>query len=172
MKNFFKTLVQANSAPTQGNKALPFQAIPPRADEYGVQFFKRVNSEGQIIDGTPQISEIALISSEFTNTTFTTADITNNNYKGIRVIHSIESDGVIDFELKIEGKDLASGDYYDLITTGTLTGGIGKHFLFIYPGVNETANEKLDNYLPKTFRINLIRNSGGENMSLGYTLLP
>ncbi len=53
---------------------------------------------------------------------------------------------------KVQGKDPASGKYYDLIESAAITG-VGTTVLSIRPGITTTANLAVSNSVPKRIRV-------------------
>ena len=52
----------------------------------------------------------------------------------------------------MQGKDPASGKYYDLIESAAITG-VGTTVLSIRPGITTTANLAVSNSVPKRIRV-------------------
>ena len=69
--------------------------------------------------------------------------------------------------VKIQGKDAASGKYYDLLTSSALTA-TGFTLLTLYPGAPSTANVSAPQVLPATWRV--IATVGGTGPSVTATV--
>lgn len=112
---------------------------------------------------------IALVSAERT-TTATSADIENNNCTGVTVILDTTAAGTSSNTLKIQGKDPASGKYFDLLTGAAVTT-ISTNVYKLFPGLTAVANVTATGILPKTFRIVVTAgNANAATYSVGYCL--
>ena len=52
----------------------------------------------------------------------------------------------------VQGKDMASGKYYNLLTSVALTA-VGTTVLTIYPGIAASANVSANTVIPRVFRV-------------------
>lgn len=89
------------------------------------------------------------------------SDIHNGGYDQLLVlinVTSITNAGGGSLEFKVQGKDPISGTYYDLITTGDVSGQSPAFLekLEVAPPLTESANEKVSNVLPEHFRVKVL----------------
>lgn len=105
----------------------------------------------------------------------TGVDIANTSHKGVKVVVDVTaiSGTSPTLVVTIEGKDAASGKYYTLLASASLTA-TGTTVYTVYPGVAVTANVSASDVLPKTFRVR--STIGGTTPSVtatvGVTMLP
>lgn len=82
------------------------------------------------------------------------ADQTNLNGSGIKVV--VDITGITgtapSLTVAIQGKDTASGKYYNLLTSAALTAN-GTYVLTVYAGLVAAANVAVNDVLPRTWRI-------------------
>lgn len=84
------------------------------------------------------------------------ADQSNVNGRGVQVVVDITAISGTSAALvvKIQGKDRASGKYYDLLTSASLTA-TGTTLLTVYPNAPATANVSTPQPLPAVWRLAL-----------------
>jgi hypothetical protein len=88
------------------------------------------------------------------------ADQSNAGGTGVIVVVDITAkSGTIDVVVNIQGKDAASGKYYTLLSSASLTA-VGTTVLILYPGVTVAANTAVSAPLPATWRIQVVRGAG------------
>lgn len=80
------------------------------------------------------------------------ADQTNYSGKGANVVIDLTTATLATVVVTIEGKDIASGKYYTILSSSTLAAA-GTTVLSVYPGLAVTANVSANAILPKTWRI-------------------
>lgn len=82
------------------------------------------------------------------------ADQANVNARGVQVVVDITaiSGTAPTLTVKLQGKDAASGKYYDLLTSAALSA-TGTTLLTLYPGAAATANVSSPQVLPATWRV-------------------
>lgn len=104
-------------------------------------------------------------------TTVTTADQTNAQWRGGHLVISTTGLSSGTFTPKVQGRDPASGSYYDLVT-GTVISGTGTVVLKVYPGITPTTGTVAD-LLPQTWRVQLVGASTPVGtLSIGGFLAP
>lgn len=95
-----------------------------------------------------------------TTSTFTSADFTNFNWRGIIVtFDNTTFTGGTNYTNEIDGKDTKSGKYYILSTDSAQTG-TATRVLAVYPGIGAAANGiNIANGLPlpRTFRFKITK---------------
>lgn len=84
--------------------------------------------------------------------TYTSADQTNLTYRGVAVIIDITAFTSGTWTPTIQGKDVASGKYYTILT-GAVLNGTGTTVLYVYPGMVPVTNVAVSFALPKTWRV-------------------
>lgn len=99
------------------------------------------------------------------------SDIDNAGYNRVLMLAHVSSVDTSDadetYEFKIQGKDPISGNYYDILSTGTFTS-TGIQRLEVGAGLTEAGNSKSSNLIPGIFRVKLV--TGGTSPSITYTI--
>lgn len=82
------------------------------------------------------------------------ADQINYNGRGLQLVVDITAiTGTTPvFTVTVQGKDVASGKYYNLLTSAAFST-VSTNLLTVYPGALSTANVSVPQVLPRTFRI-------------------
>ena len=81
------------------------------------------------------------------------SDQRNVNHRGIQVVVDITAvTGTPTLTVKLQGKDAASGKYYDLLTSAALSS-VSTTLLTLYPGAPTTANVSTPQVLPAIWRV-------------------
>jgi hypothetical protein len=120
----------------------------------------------QVMQGT------AFASAARTSATYSTADLTNAQWRGIKAVVRTSAFTSGTFTPKIQAKDPVSGQYYDLLA-GAAIAGTGTIVLTVYPGIAVSANVSASDVLPGTFRLQLIgAATPSATNSVSFTLLP
>lgn len=89
--------------------------------------------------------------------TYTSADQQNLLCRGVVVGVSVTTDGGTGtLTVTVQGKDLASGLYYDILTSTAVNIAAGLKTLTVYPGAPSTANASIGVPLPATWRIKAV----------------
>lgn len=99
-------------------------------------------------------------------TTQTSSDFTNYNGQGVKVVLNVTSAGTGSVTLAIQGKDIASGAYYAILTGSAVTTN-STNVYTIYPGIAVTANVSASDVLPRTWRIVVTANNSN---AMNYTV--
>lgn len=106
--------------------------------------------------------------------TFNSADLQNVYYKGGVFVANISAkSGTIAVVVNVQGKDLASGQYYTIASTASLTG-TGATVLTLYPGTTAASNTVVNLPLPATWRIQVVSGTGSTpsvTMTVGASLI-
>lgn len=116
--------------------------------------------------------EVTVFASAAQTATQTQADQTNTGARGIMVILDMTVVGTGSVTLEIDGKDVASGKYYSLLTGAAVTTNVTNVYT-VYPGATVTSNVSANACLPKTWRAKVVaNNSNSATYSVGAILLP
>ena len=96
-------------------------------------------------------------------------DQTNVNGRGVQVVVDITaiSGTSPTLTVKVQGKDKASGKYYDLLASAALNA-TGTTLLTVYPGAPVTANVSASQALPAVWRV--VSTVGGTSPSVTATV--
>lgn len=94
------------------------------------------------------------------NVTINSADQQNAFSRGAIVVTNLTDVVAGNVTVKVQGKDTASGVYYDLLDSAALSGN-GTTVQTVYPGAPVTANISADSPLPATWRVQAIVSSNG-----------
>ena len=99
-------------------------------------------------------------------------DLQNPKHRGMQLIIDVTaivtSPSIV---ATIQGKDPASGKYYDLVSSAAITA-VGTTVLSIYPALTGQANVKEDNGLPLDFRVSVAHaNANSITYSIGGNML-
>lgn len=141
----------------------------------GTDFGVKTFAQGYDLNGTNwdrrrNNNDVTLLTSASRTTTQTSADITTYNLSGINVIVDITAIGTGSITLSVDGKDPASGKYYNLLTGIALVGN-GTTVYKIGLGETAVANATANDSLPRTIRIVVTANNANAvTYSVGYTL--
>lgn len=101
--------------------------------------------------------------------TVTSGDVANDVYRGIHLIVDVTAvPGGDTITPKIQGKDVTSGKYYDILV-GAAISSTGTNVLKVYPGIGASANAAASDMLPRVWRV-VVTHSAGTNFtySVGY----
>lgn len=93
------------------------------------------------------------------NLTESSGDQTNNFGSGVIVVANLTILAG-NATLHIQGKDSASGAYYDLLESAILTGN-GTTVYTVYPGAPATSNVSVSSPLPAIWRVEAVLSSNG-----------
>ena len=81
-------------------------------------------------------------------------DLSLDSFRGLVIVTDIVTTGGATLTVKLQGKDMASGKYYDL--TGCTTAGLASvatSYLMVYPGITVVANASVSTTVPNTCRV-------------------
>lgn len=125
------------------------------------------------IDNTRNLPALVTLTAAGAGTT-DSPDQDNPGGRGVVVVADITaSSGTIAVTVAIQGKDAASGKYYTLLTSASLTG-TGTTVLTVYPGLTAAANVTVTNVLPATWRVRVVSGAGvtpSVTMTVGACIL-
>lgn len=101
-------------------------------------------------------------------------DYTNSSAKGVKLYISTGSfgAGASAITVTLQGRDLSSGTYYDILTSASLTASTFA-VLTVYPGISETANVSKSDVLPHTWRVKWQASdwgTGGSTLGIGCAM--
>lgn len=98
---------------------------------------------------------ITLFASAARDTDEATPDLKNHNFKGVTVIIDVTAEsGTHAMVVTIQGKDPASGAYYTILQSASITG-IGTTFLRVYPSIAASANVAVSDTLPADWKVDV-----------------
>lgn len=100
----------------------------------------------------------ALINAVAATTTQTGADQINVNGRGVIVTLNMATVGTGSVTITIQGKDIASGQYYTLLAGAAVTTN-SVNVYTVYPGAPATANVSANSPLPRTWRVLVTANN-------------
>lgn len=141
----------------------------PRITSYRAQHTNNRDSSGnELLEST----EATLLASAARTTTQTGADITN--YSGFKFLHitlDMTTVGTGSVTLEVQGKDVASGKYYAILTGAAVTTN-STNVYKVGPGLPVTANVSVSDVLPRVWRVVITANNANSaTYSVGYSLI-
>lgn len=117
------------------------------------------------VDGT------AIASGAYTATQ-NSADLYNADGRGVVV--TLDVTAIVSapsITLSIQGKDPASGKYYDLLS-GAAVATVSTNRYRVHPAITETANVDASDLVPFTWRVRVVHgNANSITYSIGYTVV-
>lgn len=143
------TIVQSYTAPGGSATQAVTSGVPSAAA------FALTDGEGNILGDT---GDITLITASASTTTKTSADQINTDGRGVIVVLDMTTVGTGSVTLTIQGKDVASGKYYTLLSGAAVTTN-STNVYTVYPGAPATANVSANSPLPRTWRVNVTANN-------------
>ena len=101
-------------------------------------------------------------------------DYTNNSAKGVKIYIKTGSfgAGASGITVTLQGRDLSSSTYYDILTSASLTAS-SFSTLTVYPGISEAANVSKSDILPHTWRVKWQASAwgtGGSTLGIGCAM--
>lgn len=102
--------------------------------------------------------DIALITASAVTTSQQSADQTNVNGRGVKVVLDMTTVGTGSVTLTIQGKDVASGKYYTLLAGAAVTTN-STNVYTVFPGATASANAAANDLLPHTWRVLVTANN-------------
>lgn len=115
---------------------------------------------------TGNLSGTLLASASRTAATVTSADQTNNNWRGIHLITNVSAYVGGNYTPKIQGKDPVSGNYYDILV-GPPISATGMTVMKIYPGIAAVTSAAAADFLPRVWRVSI---SGASTPSMTFSV--
>ena len=115
--------------------------------------------------------ELAQIAAVGATTTQTTPDLTNLVGRGVKAVLDVTAIGTGSITLTLQGKDLASGKYYTLLSgAAVITNGTNVYEL--YPGIASVTNVAANTALPRTWRVVVTaNNANAASYTVGTSVL-
>lgn len=117
-------------------------------------------------------TDLILLASAAQTTTQTLADQTNSSGRGIKVVLDMTNvTASPSVTLEIDGKDVASGKYYAILTGAAVTTD-STNVYTVYPGLTAVANSVVSDTLPRTWRVKVVANNANSGTySVGASYL-
>lgn len=116
-------------------------------------------------------SNITVLASGARTTTQTSADLTNTDGRGVKVVLDVTAVSSGSITLTIKGKDVASGKYYSILA-GVAVTTVSTTVYTVYPGLTAAANSVASDVVPPTFQILVTaNNSNSITYSVGVATL-
>ena len=109
-----------------------------------------------------------LVASAAYTATQNSQDMVFENLIGVHVIIDVTAVTTGTLTPKIQGKDPASGKYYDVLV-GAAISGTGTTVIKVYPGIAPSASAAAQDILPRTWRVVLTKSDASSwTYSVGY----
>jgi len=116
-------------------------------------------------------ADSTILASAARTTTQTSADFTNVDARGVKVVLDMTTVGTGNVTLTIQGKDVASGKYYTLLAGVAVTTN-STNIYTVFPGATITANVSANDTLPHTWRVQVVANNANSAVySVGASTL-
>lgn len=116
-------------------------------------------------------ADSTILASAARTTTQTSADFTNVDARGVKVVLDMTTVGTGNVTLTIQGKDVASGKYYTLLAGVAVTTN-STNVYTVFPGATITANVSANDTLPHTWRVQVVANNANSAVySVGASTL-
>lgn len=157
--NVVRPLVTASGFTPGGSAAQTITVVPCRAVTSSTyeQEYNNLN--------------VTLLSSSARTTTQTSADQTNFNHTKLVVVLDVTAGTTPALTLTINGKDAASGKYYNLLT-GLAVATVSTNVYTLALGVTVVANATVNAFVPRLFQIVVTAGNGNSiTYSVGYSLV-
>lgn len=107
---------------------------------------------------------VSLFASAVRAATQNGADQANLNHRGVSVTVDVTVvPGIDTVTPKIQGKDEASGKYYDIVVGAAIVA-VSTVVLRVYPGLTAVANLTVNDVLPRVWRV-VVTHSAGSNFT-------
>lgn len=100
----------------------------------------------------------------------TVTDISDAHGVGVQVVVNVNSISAGSLVATIQGKDLISSKYYDILSSGPLLASAIKT-LTVYPGIAVVANSTASTVVPYTWRVSIVSASGTASYSVGASVI-
>lgn len=116
---------------------------------------------GALWDRARNNQQTTPLASAVRTATTNSADQINHNGRGVHVIINVTvAPGAQTLTPIIQGFDVASGLYYDILT-GTAISATGTTVLKVYPGINGLAGAAAPDIVSRTWRVRVVHSAGG-----------
>lgn len=133
----------------------------------GIRTFSH-NYNGSTWDRPYNNTEVTLLASAARTTTQTSADIVNYNFKKLTVVLDMTVVGTGSVTVSINGKDSASGKYYNILTGAAITTNSTNRYR-VGENLAAVANSIAQDYLPRVIQIVVTANNANTaTYSVGY----
>jgi hypothetical protein len=97
-------------------------------------------------------------------------DLTNFNGRGVQIGINVTGLTGTSVTIAVQGKDVASGQYYTLLSSAAITA-TGFTLLTIYPGGPSIANQSSPLVLPRTFRVSATPTGATVTATIGASVV-
>jgi len=149
----------------QRKNGISYTSIP---DDSGLWAF--CNNDEGLINIEPLQNgnkERVILPSAARTTTVNSPDFANPSAKGGHFVIDITAVGVDPrIEVIIQGKDIISGNYYDILVSPKYSV-VGTNIIRVYPGLNSMPNISVNDILPRIFRVQVVHTTG---ISITYSV--
>lgn len=113
----------------------------------------------------------SILASGARTTTFTSADQTNPNHRGIKIVLDMTVVGTGSVTLTLNGKDLNSSKFYPILAGAAVTTNSTIVYT-VFPGATAVANLTVSDIIPRLFQIVLTANNANSaTYSVSYSLV-
>lgn len=154
--NTIRSLVTATGFTAGGSAATSLVMVEARASNSAATTYEQVFNN----------LNVSVLTSAPRTTTQTSADQTNWNHRGIKVVLDVTAGSSLSLVFTLNNKDLNSGKYYNVFTGGTVTG-VSTNVYTIYPGATAVANVTVNDIIARLFQTVI---TAGNATSATYTL--
>lgn len=116
-----------------------------------------VNSDGALVptgENVDVTASLLALTAQVAGT-FNSADQINSVARGVQLGINVTLATTVSVVFKIQGKDVVSGVYYDILDTAAIIA-TGFTSLTVYPGAAATANVSSPQPLPRTWRVQAV----------------
>lgn len=115
--------------------------------------------------------DLTLLASAARTVDTASADQTNFNGRGLKVVLDMTVVGTGSVTLTIQGKDALSGKYYTLLAGAAVTTN-GTNVYTVFSGATAAVNAVANDILPRTWRVNVVaNNANAATYSVGASVI-
>ena len=108
---------------------------------------------GEVIYWAEFTEDLILLPSAERDETTNSPDQVNHCGRGVHVVLNVTAtEGSPSITLKVQGKDPASGEYYDILTGAAVTA-VSTNVYKVHPHIEAVTNEAAKDILPRTWRV-------------------
>lgn len=113
----------------------------------------------------------SILASGARTTTQTSADQTNPNHRGIKIVLDVTAGTGLSLVLTLDDKDLNSGKYSNILTSAAITG-VSTSVFRVFPGATAISNLTVNDIIARLFRIVITAgNATSATYSVSYSLI-